>query len=98
MVAPRHHSWHFRFSMRVAVRWVQHLSMKADTGVQHLQWVVAPAEHNVAGRAGIHMEQQVVPLSQQYVGAVAHDQVIAVLEWEGIDCCAEKACEVGVIA
>jgi len=80
MVARRHRILHFRFSMRATVQLVQRLSTKADTRVQQVHLVVAPAGHNVAGKADIHMEQQVVPLSQMCAGAVAHEQVIAVLQ------------------
>ena len=79
MVALRHHTLRSRFSKRPKVRWVQHLSRKADTGDQRLHWMGALAGHSVVGRVGIRMERQVVPLSQLCVEAAARDQVIAVL-------------------
>jgi hypothetical protein len=63
MVALRHRTLHCQFSKRTTVHPVRHLSRKADIGDRLLHWQVALAGHNVAGRVGIHMGRQVVPLS-----------------------------------
>ena len=79
MVARRHRTLPFRLSIQLAVRWVQRSSRKADIEAQQSNWMVAFAGHSVAGRVDIRMGQQVVPLSQMCVEAVAREEVIAVL-------------------
>ena len=79
MGALRHRTLRFRLSIQPTVHWVQSLSRKVDIEGQQSNWMVALAGHNVAGRVDIRMGQQVVPLSQMCVEAVAREEVIAVL-------------------